>query len=445
MIRCESNSSNGVDDSMQFKVVIVNAVYPPEPVVSAQMGRDLAEELVRLGARVTVLCPQPSRPMVADYSALRSEIPLVAIVNGISVVRLPSFAAPQSRLLPRMWESWSFGRKVCSYLRQHLSNVDVVYANTWPLLSQALLARYCAKRRVPLILHVQDVYPESLLGKLPGFIRKMVASPLISLDRWTAKQAAKVVAISENIRRNYIETRGLVGDKVVAIPNWVDEQRFECLPGRAEACARYGVPEDRFTFLYLGNIGPVAGVELLIEAFHAAQLQQSQLVIVGDGSAKAGCVELAHRLQINGVQFVSDPDAANVPLLQSLGHICLLPLRRGAGLSSIPSKLMAYLLSSKPVLATVDIESDTARCIQEARCGWVGEPENVAWLTTKMREVSSLPNFEMEELGRNGRVYALEIFSRKKGVEKMAAVVLGAAKCRVQGESIIIHTGQTLL
>jgi hypothetical protein len=33
-------------------VIIVNAVYPPEPVVLAQMGRDLKQELVKRWTKV---------------------------------------------------------------------------------------------------------------------------------------------------------------------------------------------------------------------------------------------------------------------------------------------------------------------------------------------------------------------------------------------------------
>jgi glycosyltransferase involved in cell wall biosynthesis len=78
-----------------------------------------------------------------------------------------------------------------------------------------------------------------------------------------------VVVISENMRRTYIEHRGLAGESVVAILNWVDESRFRRLMPARVAGVRplYGIPEDPFTFLYLGNIGPVAGVEGLIEAF----------------------------------------------------------------------------------------------------------------------------------------------------------------------------------
>ena len=411
-----------------LRVVIVNAVYPPEPVASAQIGRDIAVHLAQSGARVTVLCPAPTRPLGADYAALRpARGPLARVEEGVEVVRLPSYTAPQSRLLARMRESWSFGRCACRYLRRHVPAADVVYANTWPLLSQALLARHCAARGFPLVWHIQDLYPESVLMKLPAALRACVASPLIALDRWSMQRARRVVVLSESVRQAYLRSRGLAAEKVVTVLNWMDEKRFEQLPERSEACARYGIPEDCFTFLYLGNIGPVAGVELLIEAFHAARINRAQLVIAGDGSAKAGCVALARRLQAKEVRFISDPVATNVPLMQSLGHVCLLPVRRGASMSSIPSKLIAYLFSAKPVLALLDDGSDTARCIREAQCGWVGEPEQVPWMKAKMAEVAALPAGELEAIGLRGRTFGLAHFGKTAGVERLASIVLAAA------------------
>jgi glycosyltransferase involved in cell wall biosynthesis len=407
------------------KVVIINAVYPPEPVVSAQLGRDLAEQLARFRAKVTVLCPLPSRPVGAKYPGLSTFKGNRVVQEGwTDVIRLDSHTSPESGLIGRMRESFSFGRNVCHCLVQYFQDVDVVYANAWPLFSQALIARHCTLRGIPLVLHIQDIYPESLLGKLPGFLGRLVAVPLTAWDRRIARQAARVVVISENMRQTYIHGRGLAPEKVVTIRNWVDESRFVCLPARETACEKYGVPKNLFTFLYLGNIGPVAGVEGLIEAFHAVRLNQAQLVIAGDGSAKTACVDLAKRLEVNNVRFISDPEVENVPLIQSLGHVFLLPMRKGAGLSSIPSKLMAYLFSQRPVLATVDAASDTARCICEANCGWVGEPENVSWLAAKMAEVSSMPESALSALGQQGRAYGLRHFSITEGVTRLGATIL---------------------
>jgi Glycosyl transferase 4-like domain len=165
------------------RVTIISAVYPPEPVVSAQIARDLAGRLAQDGARVTVLCPLPSRPIGADYAEFRpTGAPRMDCENGVEVVRLPSFLSPQSKLLSRMRESLSFGKHVCRYLEQHLSDVDVVYANTWPLFSPALIARHCARRGIPLVLHITDVYPESLLAKLPLLAALCVKIPFPTVD-----------------------------------------------------------------------------------------------------------------------------------------------------------------------------------------------------------------------------------------------------------------------
>jgi len=331
-----------------------------------------------------------------------------------------------------MWESFSFGWHVCRYLKQHITDIDVVYANAWPLFSQALIARYCKRQGIPLVLHIQDIYPESLLGKFPGFLRSMTASLLITLDRWTVQQVKKIVVISENMRRVYTASRGLTPEKIVIIPNWTDENRFACLPERKDACVQYGIPEKNFTFLYLGNIGPVAGVELLIEAFHAARLKQIQLVIAGDGSAKMKCVELTKLIGASDVRFISPVNVENTPVIQRMADVCLLPLRKEAGMSSIPSKLPAYMFSAKPILATVDAESDTARFILEAQCGWVGEPENVDWLAKKMTEIAAMPADVLSEMGAKGREYGLKHFSKGEGVRKLGEVVMGMGRRKAE-------------
>jgi glycosyltransferase involved in cell wall biosynthesis len=413
------------------RVVIINAVYPPEPVVSAQMGRDLADYLAHDGAQVTVLCPYPTRPMGVVYPCFqKSSAARVDVEGEVKVVRLPSFTAPQSRLVARMRESWSFGWQACRFLENQ--EIDVVYANPWPLFGAALIARHCSRHGIPLVLHIKDIYPESLQGKIPRWLFGWVSLALTALDRWILRRVARVVVISENMRRTYVEHRGAPSDKVIIILDWVDERRFAALPTKAEACAHYNIPAEPFTFLYLGNIGPVAGVEGLIEAFHAAGLKSAQLVIAGDGSSKAACVDLAQRLKVNDVRFISDPDAKNVPLLQSLGHVCLLSMRKDAGMSSIPSKLMAYLLSAKPVLATVDLECDTSRAISEAKCGWVGEPENIQSLAAKMTEIAALPLPVLDAMGQCGRSYGLKCFSKGEGVRRLGGVIASAANsgCR---------------
>ncbi|MEI8122199.1 MAG: glycosyltransferase family 4 protein [bacterium] len=392
------------------------------------MGRDLALHLAGTGAKVQVLCPSPSRPIsenYADYNATRG--PLVRMEDGVEVVRLPSFTAPKSRVLARMWESASFGRHVCRYMRAMRNKPDVVYMNAWPLFAQAIIANFCLRRRIPIITQVMDVYPESLVRKLPAPIRGAVETPLLWLDRRLAKRVQHVIVISKSMLRDYAQSRHLQPGKLSLIHTWCDDELLLKMPERNVCHDRYKMQSDKFTFLFLGNIGPVAGVAFLIQAFHAAKLPNAQLVIAGDGSAKADCMRLNEHLGSTSIYFISDPDVSHTPHLLGMANACLLPMQKGSASSSIPSKLMAYMLSGQPIITSVDTDSDTARCIREADCGWVGQPENIEWLACKMREVSALPSSNLSLLGSNGRNYAMKHFSKAGGVSKLAAVIMGVA------------------
>lgn len=419
------------------EIVIISAVYPPEPQVSARMSLDLANHLAEQGHAVTVLCPQPSRPINTDYSRYKKpETPVVVLEGKVRVIRLPSFAAPASQVVPRLWESLSFGRQVIQQLKGLPQPTDVIYVNAWPIISQALIAGYARKRSIPFVLQVMDLYPESLTNRLPAALRALINNPLKQLDSWVAKSAAAVVVISENMEKTYTESRQIPADKIDTIPTWQDESFFDKIPSRAKCCAKYGIPESPFTFLFLGNIGPVAGVDFLIQAFAEADIADAQLVIAGDGTAKLDCVQLADQLKLANVYFVSDPNVSHVPMLQAMAHVCMLPMKLGSGMSSIPSKLPAYLFSAKPVIATVDQESDTAGFVLKAECGWVGNAEDLSWLATTMWDVARLPAEQLEAIGQKGKAYGVAHFSKKAGVVHLSNMILRLASNNRDGLTV---------
>ena len=145
-------------------VLIISAAFPPEPVVSAQISYDLAAEL-SLSNNVTVLCPQPTRPSGFNFNSRTYEYPFRRIV-------LDSYTCSESRLLGRIWESYSFGKACQHYIKTNYQNISVIYMNAWPLLSQFFIVKAAKKFNLRLILHIQDIYPESLTNKMPVLLKK---------------------------------------------------------------------------------------------------------------------------------------------------------------------------------------------------------------------------------------------------------------------------------
>ena len=53
----------------------------------------------------------------------------------------------------------------------------------------------------------------------------------------------------------------------------------------------------------------------------------------------------------------------------------ILPTRGQQSLASVPSKLIAYMLAARPVIALALPHSDLAQVIEESHCGWVVPPD----------------------------------------------------------------------
>lgn len=412
-----------------IRIVVVNCVYPPEPVVSSRVGSDLVHHLKVDGMDVEVICPMPSRPAGVLYSEARlraaSEL---SVTRGVRMTRVSSYTAPQSILLPRLRESASFGRASAVALRSSPEKPDAVYANTWPMMAQWQMAWTCRRLGIPLIIHIQDLYPESLLERLPAALRLVVKGPLTALDAWMARQATALVVVSQSVAEAYRSSRGIGADKVTVVNNWIDEDAFNEMPDRAAAHRHYGLDPASFTFLYCGNVGAVAKVETLLNAFSVAALSGAKLVIAGGGSAKERCIRLVQEQNMPNVHFVSDEAAENTALLHSLGDVCLLPMRAGAVESSVPSKLISYMKSGRPIIATVNENGTMAKEIRAAGCGWVGPSEDQEWLTRQMHEVFSMDRHRLDEMGRRGRAHAQEHFSRARGLELLSGVIKGCLK-----------------
>ena len=393
---------------MKDKVVIITGVFIPEPQVSARMMAELAEQMSER-YHVTVLRPYPTRPLgfkVPEFDT--SKLPY-------EVVTLDSYTCPKSSILGRFRESISMGKACLRYLEAHRDELALVYNSPWHLFGRKMVAEFCKKNDIPNVTPVQDIYPESLLSKLPKIrlLQQVVMKLLLPYDMATLHNADLVHTISEKMRDYLSKHRGLDKDRFVVVRNWQDERKFVAY--RETHPKEEGHP---FTFMFMGNVGALAGLELVIDAFVKANLKRARLVIAGAGSARKALQQqaAAHKecdIQFWAVPFGKEPDT------QAKADIMLLPVKRGFARSSIPSKMPAYMFSAKPILASVDTDSDSAFCIREADAGWVCEPENVKELTAAMRTCYECDRQKLEAMGNAGFNFAIENFSRTQNLKKL--------------------------
>lgn len=391
-----------------MNILIVSAVFKPEPVVSAKLSYDLAIALNK-SKDIVVLSPFPTRPFGFKFNN-------TSPIDEFKHVQLKTYTCPESKFFGRLRETYSFGKETSKFICKNHKSINKIYLNTWPLFAQYFTIRAAKKYKIPIIVHIQDIYPESLTNKIPiiGFILYFL---LLPIDKFVLRNSNHIIAISKKMKYYLSRTRKVKMDKISVVKNWQDENDFVLFNKNNDLKTI-----QNFTFMYLGNIGPVAGVDLLIDAFVKSKLTDCKLVIAGSGSMKKILEDKVNSSKFDNIKFLSVPDG-KVQETQSIADVMMLPMKKGAASSSIPSKLPAYLFSKKPVIACVDENSDSALAIKESNCGWVLQPENLKQLIKCMIEVSKTSRLELQVKGSQGYKYAIQNFSKKNNLKKLKKII----------------------
>lgn len=340
------------------------------------------------------------------------------------VLRLFSIFSSESGVSSRFLENLSFG--IASGLAVLFGKKpDVVYGNTWPIFSQAILAFICKMRRIPLVLSIQDVYPETLAVQgRGGNLYALLHAILRWLDRKTAGSCAGLVVISEQFRQIYLQDRGIPLHKVHLVPNWMDEKKVQTGAQENNIRRLHGIPEEAFLVVYAGNVGFAAGVETVIRAFQNVGSESPlHLLIAGEGSMLEACRRMAGKLGDHRVAFHHPWPVEETSSVLSAADLFVLPTQGSQSLVSVPSKLISYMLASRPVLATAAPGSEVAHVISESGSGWVAAPDEPEELAELMKRISLLPKDELATRGRAGREFALRCYSRDANLNKLIEVL----------------------
>jgi len=409
-----------------MNILIICGCAPPEPGTSARVHWDMATHLSQQNHRVWLLSPGPSRPLGEPYPKLKKTT-VSRINDNFQHVRIKSFTYPDYNVLLRAYESADFGIRAIRYINRNIKDYDLIYSCPWAFLGQFFILWLKRNKDASLIMNVQDLYPESFLCKIRSRFLRSLLSPLYMIDKYNARKSSHITVISESLKNVYVHHRKVPEEKISILANWQDESAFLVpLNPKSEILRKYELEDlaGWFVFMYLGNIGPVAGVENIISGFASLKYQFCALIIAGSGSYKRKCQELVKKLEEQDVYFIDVPPGLNsVVELQSISDVLLLPIHPEASASSIPSKLIDYMFSSRPVISSAGADSETARVIMESGCGWITRSNESREWSDIMSLTRDMDRKTRERKGEQGYGYALRYFTREEGLNRLDEIL----------------------
>ena len=131
---------------------------------------------------------------------------------------------------------------------------------------------------------------------------------------------------------------------------------------------------DEPVVMYAGNVGFSQSLEMVVAAARA--IPEVTFVINGQGAARPQLEAAAAGLA--NVRFGDHQPADRLNEVLATGDIHLVPLRRGLGRVSVPSKTYSILAAGRPVVAAIDVDSEVNRIVTTTGCGVVVAPDDTA-------------------------------------------------------------------
>jgi colanic acid biosynthesis glycosyl transferase WcaI len=395
-----------------MRVVLLSQWYPPEQAPIGYMIQDLAQSLVAKGHNVTVITGFPNHPSGIVFGGYRKQWCLEENVGGVKIRRLYLCTSPSRGKIRRVITFLSFTMTSAYALLVH-PRYDLIFAVSQPLSVGFTLPILAKIRNAKLILNVQDLHPDVPI-ELGLISNPLLIRGLRFIEKYGCQSADGLAVICDKFRTHCVQL-GAKEDSVAVIPNWIDLEEIK--PGSRYNSFRseMGLLPEHIVVLYAGTIGLVAGAKIVLDVALLVRNKAPNLrfVFVGEGLAVA---QLRAFVEINSLTNVLFAPFQNRDILsdvQAIADVSIVTLLRGKGRVSVPSKVLGYMAAARPVIASVDTDSETASLVTHSGCGLVIEPENVAALARAIITLTGDGDL-MTLLGNKGRRYLEDCYQKDK-------------------------------
>jgi len=396
------------------KILYVSQYFPPEMGAPAARVSELSRHWARAGHDVTVLTGFPNHPdgvIKAEYRTRFRRMIFHEVLDGIKVVRTWLLPFPNRKAYERMLNYSSFCLSA-AIAGSFLARPDVVIA-TSPQLLVGLSGWWIAKlKRVPFVLEVRDLWPESLAAVGMGGANSLLHLALGKIAGFLYREANHVVVVTPAFRQHLIEKWRVPDEKISVVLNGVETKLFS--PSDNTPLRRSLEAEGKFVVSYIGTLGLAHGLETLIAA--AENLQRTepnvQFLLVGEGADRERILALAESKMLRNLRFVPQQAREQIPAYISASDVCLVLLKKSDVFETvIPTKMLEFMSCGRPVILGVD--GQAREILERCRGGLYVEPENPVALCEAIRTLQQQDGLR-KSMGNHGREYIVQNLSRER-------------------------------
>jgi colanic acid biosynthesis glycosyl transferase WcaI len=397
----------------QLHIALISTHFAPEVTPITHLYADLAEDLCRFGARVSVVTKLPGHEMSeqerAAFYSRRDEI----APEGYRIQRVGKKARRGANLVERAFRAVQ--NTIAIYRAAKKLKADVYILCSKPAYLGLVGARLSRRARTVYIL--QEIFPDNLVAAgrytewhpVVRFCRRM--------EQHIYRRNSAFITLSEEMKRTLV-ARGVEPEKIAVIPNWADTEAI--LPILREDNAlfdEFNLPRDGFYAVYAGTLGFLQEPDVILDAAKLLKNEKDiRILVFGDGALREHLENRIEREQIENVLLFPLLSSTQTASVYSLADVVLVPLKKGMTRIAVPSETQLALAAGRPLIVCAEAGSEWARSIEHESfglCIMPGEPQEMADAILRLH-ASTVP---LSELGARARSYACEHASRAQATK----------------------------
>ena len=390
-----------------MKLLVISQYFWPETFSI----NEVVHSLKARGVDVTVLTGKPNYPDGAIFKGYRAWGCQRENREGITIYRVPLFPRGKNSALGLVANYISFIFSIIFFgpwlLVKERPDSIFVYCPS-PLL-QALGALFLGWiKRAPVIIWVQDLWPESLsaTGHIQNdfvlwIVRKIVRFIYGHADLLLVQSMAFVKPVSDLAYETPIKYH----------PNSADGKFAE---QSDPELLNLPVLDNGFTVMFAGNIGTGQAPHVILDAATLLkENNQIKFILLGDGSRREWLQQQVDERCLANFYLLGRYPARAMPSFMQRASALLVTLAdREIFAATVPNKVQAYMAAGRPIIACMNGEG--ARLVQEANAGLTVPAENSEALAEAILQLYEMSQAERDKLGANGRAYYRKHFDHEK-------------------------------
>lgn len=381
-----------------MKVCVVSQYFPPDTGGASTRASNIVRSLEEYGHEVVVVTAFPHYPRGDIPSEYRTKIISAERMNRTQVIRvwIPPLAHRGIVYRLILYFSFAFSALLALPFCRGTRLTWAISPN-YLCMIPAIVSKIVTRSKV--IHDVVDIWPEAIVATGLSIPRLALSGTRILSFIFYAF-SDRITTISRSMRQN-LQMTVPSSVPIDVIENCVDDRFFK-VPSK-----KIG---SNLHLMYLGTLGPSNDFPTVLDA--ARKLQDEKLArftIAGSGEEAREITFSLKTGRFSNVDFHNGaiPHRSVSEWLESADAL-ILPLKRGFGDTSFPSKLGEYLASGRPVICMAD--GQLGRTIRENEIAILVEPGSVAGLVEAIMWILKNPSLSAS-LSSNGREYARNILS----------------------------------